>query len=57
MEYLGFVGDSFKLKSGILYVEACDSADQVIVSSGKDIIELEKNFKRDVDSFYDSIGK
>jgi len=55
MEYLGFRGDSFKLENNILYVEACDMADQVLVASGKDLAELKKNFKKVVDKFYDDI--
>jgi len=52
MEYLGFYGDSFKLKNGVLYVEASDSADQVLIASGKNLNELEVNFKSTVDKFY-----
>ncbi len=50
LEYLGFVGDVFGMDDdGMLYVEASDMADQVVVACGKNLGELEKNFKIEVE--------
>lgn len=44
LEYLGFSGIPF-INDGVYYIEAADTADQVLIASGTSYDDLETNFK------------